>query len=64
MDLETVGEWKAGTGAPIRLGAHNRRHPHTGALFALAYSVDRAGRAVPSHGNLVRTSSPSSPRRP
>jgi carotenoid cleavage dioxygenase-like enzyme len=39
MELDTVGPWKAGTDAPIRLGAHNRRHPQTGALFALAYSV-------------------------
>ena len=40
-DLETVGEWTAGTDRPIRLGAHNRRHPGTGELFALAYAVDR-----------------------
>ena len=39
MDLDTLGEWKAGTDRPIRLGAHNRRHPQSGALFALAYSV-------------------------
>ena len=38
MDLATIGEWKAGTDKPIRLGAHNRRHPKTGTLFALAYS--------------------------
>jgi carotenoid cleavage dioxygenase-like enzyme len=37
-DLETLGEWRAGTDKPIRLGAHNRRHPKTGALFAIAYS--------------------------
>ena len=38
MELDTGGEWKAGTDQPIRLGAHNRRHPRTGALFTLAYS--------------------------
>jgi carotenoid cleavage dioxygenase-like enzyme len=37
-DLDTVGEWKAGTDTPPRLGAHNRRHPKTGALFAINYS--------------------------
>jgi carotenoid cleavage dioxygenase len=40
-DLETVGEWTAGTDKPIRLGAHNRRHPRTGALFTFAYSAMR-----------------------
>ncbi|MCX5496249.1 carotenoid oxygenase family protein [Kaistia dalseonensis] len=54
MELETIGEWRAGTDSVIELGAHNRRHPTTGDLFALAYSVfepvvtfhhiDRAGR--------------------
>jgi carotenoid cleavage dioxygenase-like enzyme len=39
LDLDTIGEWKAGTDTPIKLGAHNRRHPKTGALFTLAYSV-------------------------
>ena len=38
MDLDTIGEWKAGTDKPLRLGAHNRRHPKTGTLFAIAYS--------------------------
>jgi carotenoid cleavage dioxygenase-like enzyme len=37
-DLDTIGEWKAGTDKPLRLGAHNRRHPKTGALFAIDYS--------------------------
>ncbi|MGE4337394.1 MAG: carotenoid oxygenase family protein [Pigmentiphaga sp.] len=37
-DLETLGEWAAGTPVPIRIGAHNRRHPRTGELFSLAYS--------------------------
>src|SRR4051794_21595200 len=58
MDLDTIGEWKAGTGAPIRLGAHNRRHPHTGALFALAYSVTEPVvrfHHIDASGNLVRT---------
>ncbi|WP_181832922.1 carotenoid oxygenase family protein [Bosea caraganae] len=38
MELDTIGEWTAGTGAPISLGAHNRKHPRTGSLFALAYT--------------------------
>jgi len=38
-ELDTIGFWNAGTAEPIRLGAHNRRHPQSGALFALAYSV-------------------------
>lgn len=38
MDLETLGEWTAGTAQPIRMGAHNRRHPRTGDLWALEYS--------------------------
>ncbi len=58
MELDTVGPWKAGTGGPIRLGAHNRRHPQSGALFALAYSVVepvvRFHQIDPS-GNLVKT---------
>jgi carotenoid cleavage dioxygenase len=41
MELDTIGEWKAGTGTPIELGAHNRRHARTGALYALTYAVDR-----------------------
>ena len=41
LDLATVGEWRAGTEAPIELGAHNRRHPRTGELFALTYAIDR-----------------------
>ncbi|WP_297975916.1 carotenoid oxygenase family protein, partial [uncultured Amaricoccus sp.] len=53
-DLGTLGPWTAGTDRPIELGAHNRVHPVTGDLFALAYDpmhptvtihhVDRAGR--------------------
>jgi len=39
MELETIGEWQAGSGRPLELGAHNRRHPVTGDLFALCYSV-------------------------
>jgi carotenoid cleavage dioxygenase-like enzyme len=38
MELDTIREWQAGTGQPLSLGAHNRRHPVTGALFALEYS--------------------------
>src|SRR5215813_10113021 len=26
MDLDTVGEWTAGTDKPLKIGAHNRRH--------------------------------------
>lgn len=37
-DLETIGEWTAGTDKPIRLGAHNRHHPETGSMFSLAYT--------------------------
>jgi len=53
-ELDTLGEWTAGTPAPIRIGAHNRRHPRTGELYSLAYSwrscdvqlhrIDTAGR--------------------
>jgi carotenoid cleavage dioxygenase-like enzyme len=56
MELDTIGEWKAGTDKPIKLGAHNRRHPRTGALFTIAYSykdptvlvhqIDSAGNSV------------------
>jgi carotenoid cleavage dioxygenase len=38
LELETLGEWTAGTDHPVRLGAHNRRHPRTGDLYALEYS--------------------------
>ena len=40
MNLATIGEWRAGTDHPISLGAHNRRHPSTEALFAIAYDVE------------------------
>lgn len=53
-DLDTLGPWTAGTGRPLELGAHNRVHPVTGDLFALAYDptsptvtihhIDPAGR--------------------
>ncbi len=39
MDLETIGEWKAGTEAPITIGAHNRRHPTSGSMFGISYRV-------------------------
>ncbi len=39
MDLATLGEWTAGTEEPITMGAHNRRHPATGDLYAISYSV-------------------------
>lgn len=53
MELETLGEWKAGTDRPLLLGAHNRHHPRSGELVALQYSwrepvvhfhrIDKAG---------------------
>ena len=59
MELETVGEWRAGTDSPIELGAHNRRHPRSGELFALTYAVDqplvRFHRIDACAGNLVST---------
>jgi carotenoid cleavage dioxygenase-like enzyme len=58
MELDTVGPWKAGTAEPIRLGAHNRRHPQSGALFALAYSVVEPVvrfHQIDAAGNLVET---------
>lgn len=39
-DLDTIGEWCAGTDKPLELGAHTRRHPVTGGLFAVSYSVE------------------------
>ena len=58
MDLETIGLWKAGTDKPLVLGAHNRRHPHTGALFALAYSLREPVvqfHHIDTSGKLVQT---------
>ena len=58
MGLDTIGPWKAGTEQPIRLGAHNRRHPHSGALFALAYSIVEPVvqfHQIDPSGNLVQT---------
>ncbi|MNU59578.1 Carotenoid cleavage oxygenase [compost metagenome] len=37
-ELATLGQWTAGGAEPLRLGAHNRRHPRTGDLYALEYS--------------------------
>jgi carotenoid cleavage dioxygenase-like enzyme len=58
MDLDTIGEWKAGTDKPIDLGAHNRRHPKTGTLFTLAYSL-RAPTVkfheIDASGNVAKT---------
>jgi carotenoid cleavage dioxygenase-like enzyme len=58
MDLETLGQWTAGTEQPIRLGAHNRRHPRTGDLYAIEYSwrepIVRVHQLNPS-GLLVAT---------
>ncbi len=39
LDLETLGLWTADTPTPVDLGAHNRRHPTTGELHGLSYSV-------------------------
>jgi carotenoid cleavage dioxygenase-like enzyme len=58
MDLATIGEWKAGTDKPLRLGAHNRRHPKTGALFTLAYSFREPTiefHQIDPSGNVVRS---------
>jgi carotenoid cleavage dioxygenase-like enzyme len=58
MDLDTIGEWKAGTDKPISLGAHNRRHPKTGALFTLAYSFREPTvefHQIDAAGNLTKT---------
>jgi carotenoid cleavage dioxygenase-like enzyme len=57
-ELETVGEWKAGTDQPIRLGAHNRRHPKTAVLFTLAYSTQRPAvdfHQIDASGNLANS---------
>jgi carotenoid cleavage dioxygenase-like enzyme len=58
MDLDTIGEWRAGTDKPINLGAHNRRHPKTGALFTLAYSLTKPTvefHQIDASGNLAKT---------
>src|SRR6266851_5203243 len=58
MELETIGEWRAGGETPLELGAHNRRHPQTGALFALTYAVDKPivrFHHIDAVGNLVKT---------
>ncbi|MEO1191295.1 MAG: carotenoid oxygenase family protein [Pseudomonadota bacterium] len=39
-DLETKGEWLAESETPLTMGAHTRRHPKTGDLFAIAYSIN------------------------
>jgi len=67
MELETLGEWTAGTGAPLPIGAHNRHHPVTGDLFAIAYDpespevqvrrIDPAGRLADNF--TVRLPAPS-----
>jgi carotenoid cleavage dioxygenase-like enzyme len=57
-DLETISEWKAGTDKPLRLGAHNRRHPKTGALFAIDYSHAQPTvqiHQIDASGNLVNS---------
>jgi carotenoid cleavage dioxygenase-like enzyme len=58
LELETIGEWKAGTDRPIPLGAHNRRHPQTGVLFTLTYSPLRPVvefRQIDAAGHLAKT---------
>ena len=49
---------RAGTDSPIELGAHNRRHPRSGELFALTYAVDQPlirFHRIDASGNLVNT---------
>ncbi|MDQ0315709.1 carotenoid oxygenase family protein [Amorphus orientalis] len=56
MELETVGEWTAGTESPLPIGAHNRHHPTTGDLFAIAYdpgSPDVQVRRIDPSGRLA-----------
>jgi carotenoid cleavage dioxygenase-like enzyme len=58
MELETLGQWTAGIGQPLQLGAHNRHHPRTGDMIALQYTwreptvhfhqIDKAGKLVNS----------------
>jgi len=58
MELDTIGPWKAESEQPILLGAHNRRHPQTGALFAIAYSVVEPVvrvHQIDATGKLVKT---------
>jgi carotenoid cleavage dioxygenase len=58
MELDPIGEWKAGTDQPIKLGAHNRRHPKTGTLFALAYSLHQPTvqfHQIDASGTLAKT---------
>jgi carotenoid cleavage dioxygenase-like enzyme len=58
MDLDTIGQWKAGTDKPINLGAHNRRHPKTGTLFTLAYSLREPTvefHQIDASGNVTKT---------
>ncbi|MGX1099981.1 carotenoid oxygenase family protein [Amorphus sp. MBR-141] len=67
MELETLGEWTAGTDAPLPIGAHNRRHPTTGDLFAIAYDpgspevqvrrIDPAGRLAANFAVTLPASS-------
>lgn len=57
-ELKTLGEWQAGTDKPIRMGAHNHRHPRTGDLFALEYSWrEKTVRfhRIDATGTLVKT---------
>lgn len=39
-ELDTIGEWRPGTDAPLILGAHNRHHKATKDLYALDYLVE------------------------
>lgn len=57
-DLDTLGEWTGGTDKPLRMGAHNRRHPTSGALFSLAYtwrSADVLIHEIDPQGQWKRT---------
>lgn len=58
MELDTLGEWKAGTDRPIRMGAHNRHHPLTGSMFSIAYtwrSADVLIHEIDAQGSLKKT---------
>lgn len=58
MELETLGEWKAGTTEALQLGAHNRHHPRTGEMIALQYSWREPWvrfHRIDKDGTLVKT---------
>jgi carotenoid cleavage dioxygenase len=58
MELDTIGEWKAGSDRPIRLGAHNRRHPQSGEMYSLAYTTREPSvliHHIDASGQLVKS---------